>query len=82
MMRHGQVTVPSGEEGMVIVHGMDVFTSMEYTTEPMNEAKLAKWTAGEMLIQEALPDATSADREFLITGIVVSEHPDMYTELE
>ena len=81
-MRHNQVTVPTGEDGMVVVQGADVFTGMEYTTEPMNEARLAKWLDREMPIQEALPDAKSDDREFLITGLVVSEHPDLYKELE
>ena len=81
-MRHNQVTVPTEVDGMVLVKGVDVFTGVEHITGPMSEARLARWVNREITIQEALPDVKSDDREFLITGLVVSEHPDLYKELE
>ena len=81
-MRHNQVATLTEEDGMVIVQGADVFTGVRYATEPMSESGLVKWLTGKIPIQKALPNVKSDDREFLITGLVVSEHPDLYKESE
>jgi hypothetical protein len=40
---------------------------------PITEAQLARYHAGEALIQDILPHLTPAEREFLMTGITDEE---------
>lgn len=77
-LRHGQVAIPVDDDGLVVVSGMDVITSVKYTTKPMQLIDLQEWVEGESPIQEVLHYLDLDDREFLITGFVVSEHSDMY----
>jgi hypothetical protein len=46
---------------------------------PVTEAQLDAWASGE-LIQDAFPDLSPDDREFLKTGITAEEWEQMYRE--
>ena len=46
---------------------------------PVTEAQLDAWASGE-LIQNAFPDLSPDDREFLKTGITAEEWEQMYRE--
>jgi hypothetical protein len=46
---------------------------------PVTEAQLAAWNAGAM-IQDAMPDVSADDREFLMTGITPEEWADTFRE--
>jgi hypothetical protein len=46
---------------------------------PITEAQLDAWASGE-LIQNAFPDLSPDDREFLKTGITAEEWEQMYRE--
>ena len=48
---------------------LDPFTGKMNTLDvPVTEDQLERWRAGE-LIQNAMPDVSADDREFLMTGI-------------
>ena len=44
---------------------------------PVTEAQLAKWRAGE-LIQNAMPNISADDREFIKTGITTEEWEEAF----
>ena len=44
---------------------------------PVTSAQLDSWKAGE-IIQNAMPDVSSDDREFLMTGITPEEWENMF----
>lgn len=46
---------------------------------PVTEAQLDAWASGE-LIQNAFPDLSPDDREFLKTGITAEEWEQLYKE--
>jgi len=49
------------------------FTGKTHTIDiPVTEEQLARWRLGAM-IQDAMPNLTSAEREFLMTGITPEE---------
>jgi hypothetical protein len=51
-----------------------ILTGTERTRElNLDQAAWDAWQKGEMLIQDAFPDLTPDDREFLMTGIVAEE---------
>lgn len=41
--------------------------------------QVAKWEAG-MLVQEAFPNLSADEREFLITGLLPGEYDDLFDE--
>jgi hypothetical protein len=47
---------------------------------PVTEYQLANWKASGMLIQEAFPDLTSEQREFLLTGSTSEEWNSIFFE--
>lgn len=63
---HHYITDPETQE--VKVQGTCTATGNVYTTAAVNPMDIDKWTNGE-LIQKALPYLSSADREFLISGV-------------
>ena len=49
------------------------FTGKTHTIDiPVTEEQLARWRLGT-LIQDAMPNLTAAEREFLMTGITPEE---------
>lgn len=56
------------------------FTGKEHTREvPVTEDQLANWRLG-MLIQEAMPNLSADDREFIKTGITPEEWDKVFGE--
>lgn len=52
---------------------ISMFTGVERTIElPITEEQLAAWKGGT-LIQEAMPDLSPTDREFVMTGVTSEE---------
>lgn len=55
-------------------------TGVERTLEiPCTEEQYAAWDGG-MKIQDAMPDLSPADREFVMTGITQDEWDDMFPQ--
>ena len=48
---------------------------------PVTAEQIAKWQAG-MLIQDAMPNLTPDQREFLISGCAPGEYDDLFKEKE
>lgn len=44
----------------------------------VTEEQLNKWKFGGMLIQDALPDLTEYEREFIMTGITKDEWTELF----
>lgn len=44
---------------------------------PVTQEQLDNWNRG-MLIQRAMPDISSSDREFIMTGITQEEWEDIF----
>jgi hypothetical protein len=58
------------------------FTGKTHTLDiNVTEAQLASWKRGE-LIQNAMPNLTAAEREFIKTGVTDEEWKDMFGEVE
>jgi len=56
------------------------FTGVETTIEiPYTQAQLENWEGG-MLIQNAMPNLTPDEREFLLTGITAEEWENSFGE--
>ena len=53
--------------GAVRVRGNCVFTGEVYTTAPILRSQIEAWQNGT-LIQKAMPNVSSDDREFLMSG--------------
>ena len=61
---------------------MSPFSGVSHTLDiPVTEEQLQKWSNG-MLIQNAMPNLTSDEREFLMTGITASEWAETFGEDE
>lgn len=56
--------------------------SGQYNTReiPVTQAQLDAWRGGHALIQDALPQLSQADREFLITGTTPEEWDAAFPE--
>ncbi len=55
-------------DGNVEVSGPGVMTGNKQSVV-VNEERLEKWRDGELLAQEAFPELSDDEREFLISGI-------------
>ncbi len=54
------------------------FSGITRTRElPITDAQLARWQAG-VVIQQAMPHLSAADREFVLTGITAEEWDAMF----
>lgn len=54
-----------------------MLTGKSHTMEiPISEKQLEEWMKGETMIQDAFPNLSAGEREFLLTGI----HPDEWKE--
>ena len=76
-IRHTVVTVvPSVTQGKYIMLPITMASAISGKVETLNinvtEAQLKEWLEG-MLIQDAMPQLTPAEREFLMTGITPKE---------
>jgi len=57
----------------MLITRMSMMSGQERTREiPVTEAQLEAWQSGE-LIQNAMPNLSADDREFLMTGITPEE---------
>ncbi len=45
---------------------------------PVTEAQLQSWMSGDKLIQDAMPDLTPDQREFIKTGITPNEWDTLF----
>jgi len=55
-----------------------MFTGVERTLDlPITEDQLSDWTAGT-LIQEAMPQLSADEREFVMTGVTSDEWDDEF----
>lgn len=55
-----------------------MFTGVERTLDlPITEAQLSDWTKGT-LIQNAMPELTADEREFVMTGVTTDEWDDEF----
>ena len=58
------------------------FSGVSHTLDiPVTKEQLQKWNNG-MLIQNAMPNLTPDEREFLMTGITASEWAETFGEAE
>lgn len=56
-------------------------SGIERTKElDIDPEKLAMWEKGDLLIQEAFPNLSADDREFIMTGITSDEWGDVFGE--
>lgn len=57
---------------------VSMLTGIEHTMEiPVTLEQLFNWTVGDMHIQDAMPNLTADEREFIKTGITQEEW-DLY----
>ena len=62
----------------MIITKTSTLSGIERTMDlPITEEQLKNWEDG-MLIQKAMPNLTSDQREFLITGIVKEEWEELF----
>ena len=67
---------------MIAVTRRSMLTGIEHTREiACTEEQLASWRAG-MHIQNAMPNVSAEDREFLISGITPEEWIEEFGEEE
>jgi hypothetical protein len=58
-----------------------VLTGDVHTREiPITEEQLREWTNGNLLIQQAFPQLSPNDREFLMTGVTPEEWEGAFGE--
>jgi hypothetical protein len=68
-LRQRVIEVPEQGDFMVVVTGTCIITHEEYSTAPFDGGGLIEWNAGRgKYIQQAIPDLSKEDREFLISG--------------
>lgn len=60
------------ENEKVEISGPGIMTG-ETQTVIVDKDSLNKWMSGELLAQEAFPDLSSDEREFLISGIEIGQ---------
>ena len=59
-----------------------MFTGIERTLDlPITEAQLSDWASGT-LIQEAMPQLSADEREFVMTGVTTDEWDDEFGDEE
>ena len=59
-----------------------MFSGIERTLDlPITEAQLSDWTAGT-LIQNAMPDLSADEREFVMTGVTAEEWSNEFGTIE
>ena len=59
-----------------------MFSGVERTLDlPITEAQLSDWKAGT-LIQNAMPELTADEREFVMTGVTTEEWDDEFGDEE
>jgi hypothetical protein len=59
---------------MILVTRKSVFTGIVRTKEfPITKEQLISWESGNELIQNAFPNLSADDREFIMTGVVREE---------
>lgn len=62
----------------MLITKTSMFTGKTHTMElPVTEAQFAHWKAGA-LVQEAFPNLTISQREFLLTGTTQEEWDTLY----
>ena len=77
MLRHGQTTRPDpAKEGYTLVTGRCQMNGKEHTVS-VPTAGIFKWNDG-MHIQDAMPETSAEDREFLISGISPTGWTEMF----
>lgn len=57
-------------------------TEPEWVEYPISEADLKDWCSGKKLIQEAMPNLSNHEREFLITGLTQKMWEEIMSEPE
>jgi len=65
-----QCKVENLEGEKVMVSGPGVMTGSQQSVI-VNKKRLEKWRKGELLAQEAFPELSADEREFLISGIEI-----------
>jgi hypothetical protein len=68
---------------MILVTRKSVFTGIVRTKEfPITKEQLISWESGNQLIQDAFPNLSADDREFIMTGVVKEEWNEIFDEEE
>ena len=67
MFRKKLLNATFNTDGTVTLSGPCIVTKKEYSVT-VPEVGYRQWATGNALIQEALPDVSKDDREFLISG--------------
>lgn len=58
-----------------------IISGIERTLEiPVLPEELIAWESGEKLIQDAMPNLTVSEREFIMTGIIDSEWEEAFKD--
>lgn len=66
---------------MIIKKKSDITGKIHVMDLPVTQEQLDRWYNGE-LIQRAMPNLTSAQREFLMTGALEEEYDELFRDEE
>lgn len=68
-----EMSYTDNEDGTTTVNGLSILGKVVERTLPVPAWRIMKWIGEDTLIQNAFPDLSADDREFLITGIADDE---------
>lgn len=67
----------------MLITRISMFSGNENTLDlPITEEQLTRWERGDILIQNAFPNLTPDQREFVKTGILSKEWDEMFSSTE